>query len=108
MQQRLSVAMQSGTAVMIDARQQERPEELLGSCGDEGCGRHVRVTSAEEETAVQCRDTCEAGMGGRRARPHCEGLWDQAPSRRREVAQEAISQQIPLARQPIHRAPSQQ
>ena len=36
--QRLSVAVQSGTAALIDARQLGRPEELLGSCGDEETG----------------------------------------------------------------------
>ena len=43
---------------MIDARQQGRPEELLGSCGNEEMGE------AEEMAAARARRASEAGESG--------------------------------------------
>ena len=69
--QRLSVAVQSGTAALIDARQLGRPEELLGSCGDEETGdaeaaeiaKAQRAWEAAERGGV-CWEDISAGKGG--------------------------------------------
>ena len=73
--QRLSVAVQSGTAALIDARQLGRPEELLGSCGDEETGdaeaaevaKAQRAWEAAERGGVSWDDISGGKGGGSRA-----------------------------------------